>query len=354
VIRRFLFGVPPHGARCHLCLNRIEELEIAMNRTVRVMSIATLVACLGWFPSVTQASGLNDAAGFFSPETRTAAEQTIQRLTKEHAVDLHIETIEALPAADLDRLKSASKEDKSVFYRKAISKVARSVQATGLVVAIWKSPGHVQVEYSPALKARGFTTQDQAKVRDALLAGFRAKEFDRGLTDALAATETIAGRLGEQVAGGAGTGQALPAAGAAGAAAPALDLFGQGPDAANPGGTSWLTVALVVVVAIVGLRLIGGLLGALFGGGGAAGAPAMGGGGGLFGSLLTGMFGAMAGHYLYDSFFSGHGADSSAFGADGTDPSSGNDGFWGSSAGGDQGGGDFGGGDGGDFGGGDF
>ena len=307
-----------------------------MNQLVRLLSVATVAACLGWFPTVTQAGGLNDAAGFFSPATRTATEQAIQRLATEHAVDLHIETISGLPAADRDRLKSASDSEKSVYYRKAISKLARSVQAHGLVIAIWRSPGHVQVEYSQELKARGFTAQDQSQVRDALLTGFRAKEFDRALTDAVAATETIAGRLGKKVAAGPGAGGAMHPAAAPGAAAPALDLFGQGPGQANQAGGSWITVAIVVVVAIVGLRLIGGLLGALFGGGGAAGAPAMGGGGGMFGSLLTGMFGAMAGHYLYDSFFSGHGAGHSAFGADPTDTSSGSDGFWGSSASGDN------------------
>ncbi len=106
----------------------------------------------------------------------------------------------------------------------------------------------------------------------------------------------------------------------------------------------WLCIGLMV---LMGLWLIVGLIRAFTGGGGAGGA----GGGGILGGLLAGMFGAMAGMWIYNSFFgdstpSAMGGDS--FGPGGT--TSGTDGYSGDGAGGDWGtsGGDAAGGDWGD------
>ena len=81
----------------------------------------------------------------------------------------------------------------------------------------------------------------------------------------------------------------------------------------------------------------------------------MGGGGGFLSSLVGGMFGAAAGMWMYDQFFSNHGSNS-AYGSDRNDVSGGDSGFTGQDSDYNSSGGDFGGSDsgssGGDWGGG--
>ena len=131
----------------------------------------------------------------------------------------------------------------------------------------------------------------------------------------------------------------------------------------------WIVFGGIVLIAFLVIRA---LFRAMSGGGasGYGAGPMMGGGGGWGSSFLSGLFGAAAGSYLYDSFFRGHSSsnwDHSASAAephatgdsgdvsqeewsvnDGgsfNDPDSGPAEFDGDDSGGDFGGGDFGGGD---------
>lgn len=155
---------------------------------------------------------------------------------------------------------------------------------------------------------------------------------------------------------------------------------------AGGGGLSILQWVLIIGGGLLVMWIVIGLIRALTGGGGGGGGyggGGGGGGGGFFSSLLGGMFGAMAGMYLYNSMFGGGmssasaGGDSYGSGGDGGSydtgagdvdgGAAGGDGDWGGGGGGgdagaggdwggggDGGGGDWGGGGGGggDFGGG--
>jgi uncharacterized protein len=141
--------------------------------------------------------------------------------------------------------------------------------------------------------------------------------------------------------------------------------------AGGGGGRSSLSWVLIIGGGLLVMWLVIGLIRALTGGGGGGGGGGHGGGGGGGGfgsSLMGGMFGAMAGMYLYNSMFGGGmssaaasdgdygGGDTGGGGADDGNFDNGAEGGagggdWGDS-GGDGAGGDWGGGDGG--GGGDF
>ena len=116
----------------------------------------------------------------------------------------------------------------------------------------------------------------------------------------------------------------------------------------------WVCIGICILVVV---WVIIGLIRAMSGAGGGYGGGGMG-GGGFFPSLMGGMFGAMAGMYLYDQF-TGHDSASDNMSDDGgmDDGGYADDGAGDFDRGGD-GGGDFGGGDwgggGDDFGGGDF
>lgn len=337
--------------------------------------LAALVAIgLGISGSVSFAQEIRDGANFFSPETRAAVGKDLAELEARYQVGFTVETV-AAPDAELARkLEGLAKDQKNAEFTKAARARAQQSKAHGVFVIVWKNPSHLNVEFSRKLVQRGFTQADQGAVRDALLAGFRDKQFDKGLQDAVLAVRTAAERHARGTASVpapaiapaaplADPGHALPGADhgqAAGNGQPANNGF-----LGEFGGMGIVGIVIAIAVVFIVVRVIGAIIGGLMGGGGGYGQPGYGGmgGGGMFGSLLTGMFGAMAGHYIYDNFFGGHSHDSSAMAGDmgsGADAASGGnewgDTGWGDSGGGDFGGGDFGGGDfgGGDFGGGDF
>lgn len=122
--------------------------------------------------------------------------------------------------------------------------------------------------------------------------------------------------------------------------------------------SGWLKWIIIIVVVLLIVRLIGFFMSRNANSGAAGttpGTPSAFGGGGFFPSLMGGIFGAMAGHWLYDRFFSDHndhsnhtndsGSDNSGWrGDDNGDMGSGSGGDWGGDGGGDAGGGDSGGG----------
>lgn len=126
----------------------------------------------------------------------------------------------------------------------------------------------------------------------------------------------------------------------------------------DSGSFGWLKWVIIIGVVLLIVRLIGYFMSrnANQGAAGATpGAPGGFGGGGFFPSLMGGIFGAMAGHWIYDRFFSDHndhsnhsndsGSDNSGWrGDDNGDMGSGSGGDWGGDGGGDSGGGDSGGG----------
>lgn len=114
----------------------------------------------------------------------------------------------------------------------------------------------------------------------------------------------------------------------------------------------WLKWVIIIGVVLLIVRLIGYFMSrnANQGAAGATpGAPGGFGGGGFFPSLMGGIFGAMAGHWIYDKFFSDHDDrsyhandtrnDDTWRGDDNGDTGSGSGSDWGNDGGGDSGGG---------------
>src|SRR5206468_984725 len=107
---------------------------------------------------------------------------------------------------------------------------------------------------------------------------------------------------------------------------PAVAPVGQ---AGNPrGGSSWLGYVCFAIFAVLVIWMVVGLIRGFSGAGGGYGG-AMGGGGygygggGIWTSILGGMFGAMAGSWIYNNMFGGgwghSGTDSSSAGVGGGD-----------------------------------
>ncbi|MBS0264237.1 MAG: TPM domain-containing protein [Planctomycetes bacterium] len=330
-----------------------------------LMTQGLIVALVSVLSAAGQAGEIRDDAGLFSKSAIERAEAKLHALRKETGKEVRIETFKTVPEGRSDEVAKMKKEDRARFFEKWTESEASKQHVKGIYILITRQPGHLEVAVDRATRTQGFTAKNRLELRDRFLSGFKGEKFDDGLTAGVNFASDTLHALHQATAKGKSpvgvqrdhrtVGHQAPAAG---------------------GGTNWLFWILVIGAVFIGIRVLGGLFGGMMGhgpgyGGGYGGPMYGGGGGGFFGSLLTGMLGAVAGNYLYDSFFRGSnafggttggtdgGADTFGHGDDGAGEDFqtsggdfGNDDF----GGGGFGGGDFGGGDfgGGDFGGGDF
>lgn len=306
----------------------------------------------------------NDQTHFFSDDGISKAKQALAKHKFAGGLEVTFDLFAKPPHGEVP----ADKEQRAKFFRQLARELAVADKAKGIYVLITRSPGYVQVLADQATVKRGFSSDDEKQLSTLLLEGFRkAAQIEKEdkqkaieLRDEalLRAVEFIARDL---------EGTTPPVK--------SNDNSG-GSDRSREGQNSlagWICLGLVALLAV---WLIVGLIRALSGAGSAAAGPGAGGagGGGFLSSLLGGLFGAMAGMWLYNHLFggssmlSGHSAlpnDSptpdAGGGIEGEGDFSGDTGAGGSfddgggtDTGGDWGGGDWGGGDFGGDAGGDF
>jgi len=324
-------------------------------------------------------SPIVDRAGFFSPAAEQEAVREIERLKREKQVEVRVETFESVPDGQASKVEGMSSRERAEFFSNWLKEIAREEQAKGVLILICKEPSHLRVGISKELYRRGFGDQQRGVISERLLRGFRSKDYDRGLSDAIAYIQSTADRSSAEGAAAAGGGQV------------ARRQAPRGQQSMGSGIGGLLCVGLVIFLGVmVVMSLVrmfrrpqvpqgyGGYghpgqgpqgYGQQYPGqysGGGYGSPAGGwGGGGMFGGLMSGLGGALLGNYLYDRW----NTPSGGAGHTPMDPGAGagpmyddsryqdftsSGGDFGDSGGGDfGGGGDWGGGDGGD-GGGDF
>ncbi len=340
-------------------------------------TLATLVAG----PAIPAHSAeISDDAGFFSRRALDKANSELAALRREYGKDVRIESFDSVPAGKSDEVAKMERSERARFFDKWARDRATAEHVKGIYILICRHPGHVQVEVDRQTRGQGFGDSERDKVRDLLLAGFKHKDYDKTLLDSVDyIRDTMKKKLrprAEEVG--------LP-----GAPHQRVDQYGGDAGNHQPArGMGWLGWIIVALVVFLGIRLVAalftGLTGAgrsgTYGGAGYGPGYGSGGGGGFMSNMMGGLFGAVAGNWLYNSFFgpSPHAGQPGGFGAGETgernvdsgggedfqgsggdfedrDDMSGGGDFGGSDGGGDSGGGDFGGGDfgGGDFGGGD-
>ncbi len=307
---------------------------------------------LGTALSRAGSGGVIDNGAFFSEQVKTDAVKVIGEMERTLRKGVLVETFKEIPAEVKAGVNDKDKAAMSKMYDQWALKQAKQHGVNGVYVLIVKTPSHLQVEVGTDTQQQAFTLKDRAALVSLMIGKLGAKQNDEALRDGV---NFVQATMKSHAPNRARTGAApVPAS----ASHPAE----------KSGGWGWIiqfiVIGLVVWVVIGIIRAISGRAS----GGSAMGQPGMGGGGGgFFSSLIGGMFGAAAGMWMYDQFFSSHG--NSAYGAEHNDPNSGtgNDGgftgqdndysgsggdFGNDSDSGSSGGGDFGGG--GDSGGGDF
>jgi hypothetical protein len=271
---------------------------------------------------------VRDNAALFSPAAVKQADAAIQKLQKELGKDLLVETFPGVP----ENRKADYGRNREEFFASFVRERAQAARLNGIYVMLMKEePPHrlrVQVAVGEATRQRAFLVSDRDQLVRLLQSSFRAEKYDEGLGAAVMFVDrTLRSRLSTDAV------STVPHAASSVATAAT----------SAPSGSSnwvkWMFIIGGVLVAVFILRLFAGGTS----GGGLPGTGGFGGGGGgFFSSLLGGLGGAMAGHWLYDRFFGDN--SHSHHGTSGMDAPSDVGGDY-SSSGGDVGGSDFGGGD---------
>jgi uncharacterized membrane protein YgcG len=344
------------------------------------VALAVLSGCLVAVAPVSAmavAPQIKDDGKFFTDEAREKADKEIREIHREFGKDFLIETFATVPA---DLAKDADLKDKDArnrFFEKWARERARGADVNGIYVLICKEPAHLQVEVGNETQKKAFTTEDRNELSSMLIKSLREKKNDDGLLEAV---EFVRSKLKAHGVRASSAPVIIPKPGGnvVSSGLGGLICFGVLILAGL-----WLVVGLFRTITGGGGGNRGGYGPGGYGGGGYGGGGGGGGGGGFMSSLMGGMFGAVAGNWMYNSFFgggshnfgggqgagygdtgytggsadanrpdtdySGTGGDFGGDGGGGGDAGGGGGDFGGDGGGG---GGDFGGGGGGDFGGG--
>lgn len=293
---------------------------------------------------------VEDAANVFTPEGIKKAQG---EYPSSAGADLTVVTFAKVAAdrrAEFEKVKGKP-ADRSRFFSEWATAEAKARKGTGVFVLISMEGAIVHALADREARERmGFSDRDVNALEDKIRAGFLAATRSKDAAESkrlrdealLDATRYVATHLkaAETAAPQGNKSKSEPS---------------QEPSSGLGGGIGgYLCIAVVIGLVI---WLVIGLIRAMSGGGGMGGGGM--GGGGFFPSLFGGLFGAMAGMWMYNQFFGGGSmfGDSAATDAGaGTDAAGGDTGAGDWAGGSDGGGADFGGGDlgGGDFGGGDF
>ena len=148
--------------------------------------VLVLVACLGVSAAESRAADgdgqIEDAAGFFSAEAVSEANDIIRAIESMYERDVRVETYDAVPESLKDDL---ARDGREKFYADWLNRRAKELGVRGVFVLITRTPGRVQVGVDRATRRRAFTADDADALREALVTAFRAGRHDRGLVDGL-------------------------------------------------------------------------------------------------------------------------------------------------------------------------
>jgi uncharacterized membrane protein YgcG len=248
---------------------------------------------------------VRDEAGFFKPETVTRANEVIKEIKQKYKKDLLVETVRHVPEGERQEASSSNPDVKARFFADWADRRAREEGVDGIYVLITREPGHVEVAVGNRTRTE-FPDEERHRLTQILLNQFKKKEYDEGLLEAVRYVRSAL--AAHTRVGGAPS---------AGSEHPRLPHEARGVEA---GWSLWHWLGLGLAV-LFGVWLLSAIVRALAGGGqpggytgpgGSAGYGPAGPGGGFFPSLMGGLFGAAAGSWLYDRFFSGESASAAA------------------------------------------
>ncbi|MBX6315397.1 MAG: TPM domain-containing protein, partial [Isosphaeraceae bacterium] len=194
-----------------------------------------------------RAAEIRDAAGLFSAEAIREAQAKLDQIGQQYKVPVVIETVESIGEQSIDQA--------------AVREAQRS-GTKGIFILIAKEETKIEVLVSRGFQAE-FPREQRLAIRDAFVAEFKKRDFDAGLARGVEAIERAASTAQAR----AGAAQ-RPEQGRHQAAPPVVAR--RNPPANPKGGSSGLSIliviGLVILAVLIGIRLLSGLFGAQRGG----------------------------------------------------------------------------------------
>src|SRR5262249_25190596 len=105
-------------------------------------------------------------------------------IKKDSGRDLLIETVESVPADELERVQK-DREARARFFDRWARERAGEAGVNGLYVLICRKPGRVEVSVGTETGKHDFLESDASRLRLRMAKDFGAKEYDKGLLDAV-------------------------------------------------------------------------------------------------------------------------------------------------------------------------
>lgn len=280
---------------------------------------------------------IEDGAQFFTPAKVEEAKALVATSMGQGSRQVHVETFASLSATEraaYDAIKDKDAERKKFWSDWSLSKIKGD---RGVSVLIVKDPQHFEVKVDRQMHNQGFDDGKETELKKLVLDNLKSVSQAETPDAKQAAFDTTLMSVANYVH------NTLPNTTLTTKAAANAKNQAKKEEEKKEGSKVGTYICIGLCV-LLGVWLVIGLIRAFSNRGGGGGPGGGGGGGGFGSSLLGGLFGAMAGMWLYNSMFGGH--DSSAFGGD----NSSGGGDYGESGGAGDYGGDTGGG--GDYGGG--
>ncbi|MBV8779811.1 MAG: TPM domain-containing protein [Phycisphaerae bacterium] len=320
---------------------------------------------------------VRDQAHFFSDSAIDQATRTISQIDSQYHKQVVIETFPSIPS-DLQGSYNAAQKDQ--FFDQWAKQRFGAAGVNGIYVLICKDPPYLKPEVGAKTGQKAFTLADSRELGQKMLADFKQRQFDQGLTDGLNFIQsTLAAHANEVRTQGNSATPSYPPVNTQQSYPPPYSQR----TSSSSSGIGWFGLIVIFIIIVFVIRLFRGFLGNFGGGmsnmagpsnyGGGYGGYGYGGGGGGGGfgrGFLGGLLGGAAGSWLYDrergntGIWGGGNSGPMDTGSGGGGFGGGGDVFGGNDAGtpmsGDSGGGGFGdsggggGGGGGDSGGGGF
>jgi uncharacterized protein len=225
------------------------------------------VGLFGVMAVPSQAAEVTDDAGFFSRKALDKANEQLAGLKKETGKEVRIETVKAVPSEKKVDVAKMEKSERSRFFEKWTVDRAKAEHVKGIFVLICKDPGHVQVVVDRQTREQGFGVTDEKQLADKFLEGFKHKDYDKALLDAVDDASQTVKKLHARHAG------TVPPVGTHNTGVAHNNRIehhepGVGGQAAETRGMGWLGWVIVAVVVFLGIRLISALFRGVTGGGG--------------------------------------------------------------------------------------
>ncbi|MGL4419770.1 MAG: S1 family peptidase [Gemmataceae bacterium] len=135
-------------------------------------------------PKREKATVIKDEAKLFTAETVGTVQKQVDELFTKHKFDVLIETAAAVPAADKEKVRSMSRDDRRTYMRDWARRRIKEENIVGFVIIICDDPKAMYVDLSQE-GAKSFPKEKVGAVIAAVQDGLKSKTKDDVLTNAL-------------------------------------------------------------------------------------------------------------------------------------------------------------------------